>query len=140
MSDHSQYTNPMPPCGAQMLLVKENRMKLSEQIEWVDKMIKIGADTHSTPKMESILNSLRRLQSIEEAAGMPPEPQTFLNGPEGDTGVKWTVYDELRAHAIAQGAQIAELRRSRDAVFERYKTSTPRDSRDSQMSRPGCVA
>ena len=89
-------------------------MKLSEIIAYFEKRIRrceewLGnygssefggkADAESDHELFcAILSSLRRLQAIEEASEMPEEPQTFLNGPEGDTWVRWTQYDALHLH------------------------------------------
>ena len=58
----------------------------------------VNYDLATCAHLETV-HALRRLRAIEEASEMPPEPQTFLNGPEGDTWVRWTQYDALRLHA-----------------------------------------
>lgn len=63
-------------------------------------------------QLEAALTELQK--RLDDSAGeLPEEPQTFLNGPDGDTWVRWTYYDALRTAATEK---IAALKAENEAL------------------------
>jgi len=94
-------------------------VNIEQQIDWCERMIAIGADTHATPKMQAILASLRRLQAIE-GVGMPEYPEAYdQHGNVSESGgvVFTDDYDALRLYAERQALRVAELE---DALRELF--------------------